>query len=262
MEISKNSTAPRWATIVGVLILAAVIIAGLVSTRNTTGHVAEPAGVPAEYVDRYKTSPQQVSKAKDLLDQLVVAEPQSMDEYKNNRKELFGDWASGDKQANVTMARNGCDTRNDILGRDMVNVQYSDKKKCKVKSGKLWDVYGTPDNPNNHWIDFTSGKGTSMAVQIDHVVALGNVWASRPKNMSDQDRFNIANDPINLIAVDGPQNGAKQDKNFAEWKPLNKNIHCFYAASQIQVKHKYHLTVTQAEHDDLAKALSKCPSGV
>lgn len=259
----SEPSVPTWLSflsLVGIIVLLALSV--LFGNVDDEAETVGSENVPVEYSDRFKLDEAQTSRAKQYLSELTVADPKSMDEYKNSREELFGNWSSGEKQAQVPLAGNGCDTRNDILARDMLGVTYSDEKHCKVATGRLWDAYGTADNPSDHWIDFTAGKGTSMAVQIDHVVALGNVWASRPDDMTEQERYDIANDPINLLAVDGPQNGAKQDKNFAEWKPNNKDIHCFYAASQIQVKHKYRLSVTQAEHDALAQALATCPAGV
>lgn len=200
------------------------------------------------------SSSDQVTAAEELA-QLKIKPKGDMSGYKNKREELFGNWRSGDKATDVAMAGNGCDTRNDILARDLSNVKKDGD--CTVTAGRLWDPYGTADNPYEHYINFERGPKSS-AVQIDHLVALGNVWASGGDKLSEQDRLRVANDPINLIAVDGPENGRKQDKDASEWLPHNDRIHCVYAASQIRVKAKYNLTVTQAEHDKLAELITQC----
>lgn len=208
---------------------------------------------PSEAMSTLSSS-DQVTAAEELA-QLKIKPKGDMSGYSNKREELFGDWRSGDKATDVAMAGNKCDTRNDILARDLSNVKKDGD--CTVTAGRLWDPYGTADNPYEHYINFERGPKSS-AVQIDHLVPLGNVWASGGDKLSEQDRLRVANDPINLIAVDGPENGRKQDKDASEWLPNNDRIHCVYAASQIRVKAKYKLTVTQAEHDKLAELITQC----
>lgn len=152
---------------------------------------------------------------------------------------------------------NGCDTRNDILNRDMTDVTYKDgTHDCVVTSGVLDDPYtGTR-------IDFVRGQDTSTAVQIDHVVALSNAWQTGAQQLSEEERRQLANDPYNLLAVDGPANQQKSDGDAATWLPSNKAFRCEYVARQIGVKSKYGLWVTQAEHDAMANVLSSCPAQV
>ncbi|KFI64268.1 GmrSD restriction endonuclease domain-containing protein [Bifidobacterium cuniculi] len=150
---------------------------------------------------------------------------------------------------------NGCDTRNDVLNRDLTDVTYKDgTHDCVVTSGVLDDPYtGTR-------IDFTRGQDTSTAVQIDHVVALSNAWQTGAQQLSEEERRQLANDPYNLLAVDGPANQQKSDGDAATWLPSNKSFRCEYVARQIGVKSKYGLWVTQAEHDAMANVLSGCPT--
>lgn len=234
--------------------------AGSAGAVSNPGSSASPsAGAGAESSGKgvsSNLSASQVTTAASELETLQVKPKGDMSGYQNKRKELFGDWSSGDKANNVAMAGNGCDTRNDILARDLDNVKKDGK--CTVVAGRLWDPYGTEKNPYDHYIDFKRGAKTSSAVQIDHIVALGNVWASGGDKLSPEDRLRVANDPINLIAVDGPENGKKQDKDASEWLPHNDKLHCLYAASQIRVKAKYHLTVTPAEKDTLSKLITQC----
>lgn len=146
---------------------------------------------------------------------------------------------------------NGCDTRNDILARDLEAPTYEGS--CKVLSGILDDPYtGTV-------INFTRGVKTSTAVQIDHVVALLNAWETGAQQISQQQRIELANDPLNLMAVDGPTNSSKGAGDAATWLPPATDFRCAYVARQVAVKAKYDLWVTRAEHDAIARVLSRCP---
>ena len=156
-------------------------------------------------------------------------------------------------QAWADVDRNGCDTRNDILRRDLVNKTYKPGTgDCNVLSGDLPDPY-TGRN-----IHFQRGPHSS-AVQIDHVVALSNAWQTGAQKIGSDKRLTFANDPLNLLAVDGPTNEAKGDGDAATWLPANKRFRCSYVARQVAVKKKYHLWVTSAEHDAIAGILSGCP---
>lgn len=149
---------------------------------------------------------------------------------------------------------NGCDTRNDILARDLTRtVTDPDTHDCIVLSGVLADPYtGTR-------IDFLRGQATSTAVQIDHVVALSDAWQKGAQRLDGEARRQLANDPLNLLAVDGPTNSGKGDGDAATWLPPSKAFRCQYVARQVAVKQAYALWVTQAEHDAVAGILSRCP---
>ncbi|WP_407939138.1 HNH endonuclease family protein [Microbacterium mangrovi] len=154
-------------------------------------------------------------------------------------------------QAWADVDHNGCDTRNDILRRDLRHITLSGS--CKVLSGILNDPYTTTV------IHFTRGVNTSTAVQIDHVVALSNAWQTGAQQLSASRREQLANDPRNLLAVDGPTNQAKGDGDAATWLPPNKAFRCRYVATQISVKAAYHLWVTAAEKSAMTRVLSTCP---
>ena len=152
---------------------------------------------------------------------------------------------------------NGCDTRNDILKRDMTNVTFKPgTHDCVVKTGTLNDPY------TGKTINFVRGQHTSTAVQIDHVVALSDAWQKGAQQLNADQRLQLANDPYNLLAVDGPANQQKSDGDAATWLPANKAFRCEYVARQIGVKKKYSLWVTQAEHDAIAGILTTCPGQV
>lgn len=156
-------------------------------------------------------------------------------------------------QAWSDVDHNGCDTRNDVLHRDMSAITTrAGTRDCIVTSGTLRDPYtGTV-------IRFTRGERTSPAVQIDHLVALSDAWQTGAQGISAQSRLELANDPLNLLAVDGPTNESKSDGDAATWLPPNKAFRCQYVARQVAVKHKYRLWVTSGEHDAIAGILSGC----
>ncbi len=156
--------------------------------------------------------------------------------------------AFGDGWAMVGM----CDTRNIILHRDMPDALVSDN--CKVMRGTLHDPYtGTT-------IAFSRGADTSDAIQIDHVVALSDAWQKGAATLTPATRQALANDPLELLAVDGPANQAKGDGDAATWLPPNKSFRCAYVARQIAVKAKYGLWITPAERDAMQAILATCPS--
>ena len=147
---------------------------------------------------------------------------------------------------------NGCDTRNDILNRDLTAKQHKNSRGCVVISGILNDPY------TGKVINFMRGKDTSEQVQIDHVVALSDAWQSGAQEISAQERLQLANDPENLLAVDGPANQQKSDSDAATWLPANTSFRCPYVARQIRVKAKYHLWVKPAEKEAMINVLTPC----
>ena len=149
--------------------------------------------------------------------------------------------------------RNGCDTRNDILKRDLTEIVFRAKTRdCVVETGKLLDPF------SNTVIEFVRGERTSMLVQIDHVVSLSNAWQTGIFRANIKTRTEFANDPINLLAVKGSLNSQKGDGDAATWLPPNKSFRCNYVALQVKVKAKYDLWVTKSEKETMTRILSNC----
>lgn len=148
-----------------------------------------------------------------------------------------------------------CDVRNLILKRDLQSVSLSSDG-CKVMSGILQDPYTAKS------ITFTRGEQTSDDVQIDHVVALSDAWQKGAQQLDGVAREELANDPLNLLAVDGDTNQKKGDSDAASWLPPNKDYRCRYVARQISVKKKYSLWVTDAEKSAMKRVLNACPGQV
>ena len=146
--------------------------------------------------------------------------------------------------------RNGCDTRNDILKRDLTAILFRAKTRdCVVERGILQDPY------SGQTIEFQRGEKTSALVQIDHVVALSNAWQTGIFQSTQKVRINFRNDPLNLLAVKGSLNSQKSDGDAATWLPPNKAFRCEYVTRQIQVKAKYGLWVTKAEKEAMNRIL-------
>lgn len=148
--------------------------------------------------------------------------------------------------------RNGCDTRNDVLARDLADVAFeAGTHDCVVLTGTLDDPYsGTT-------IAFERGPD-SADVQIDHVVALSDAWQKGAQQWDAERRRQFANDPANLLAVDGPTNAAKGDGDAATWLPPSTGYRCAYVVRQVRVKAAYGLWVTAAERDAMDRTLDGC----
>ena len=176
-------------------------------------------------------------EANDVLNQLAVKGRAPKTGY--TRDQFGNGWGK----------TNGCDTRDIILYRDLQNPTLENE--CTVVSGTLNDPY------TGQTIQFTKDKST--AVQIDHVVALSDAWQTGAQQLTTEQRKQLANDPLELLAVDGAANQAKSDGDAATWLPKNKSFRCEYVARQIAVKKKYSLWITDAEKQAIQSVLSTCP---
>ncbi|GAA4560986.1 HNH endonuclease family protein [Pseudonocardia xishanensis] len=200
----------------------------------------------ATLADRYVpwTEAAPVGSAADALATLPVKGRAPKTGY--TRDQFGQSWADVD--------RNGCDQRNDVLARDMTGETFKPgTRDCVVLTGTLVDPY------TGRTIAFTRGQDTSTAVQIDHVVALSDAWQKGAQQLDAPTRLRLGNDPLNLLAVDGPTNNSKGDGDAATWLPPQRGYRCAYIARQVAVKAKYGLWVTRAEHDAIGRILADCP---
>jgi hypothetical protein len=147
-----------------------------------------------------------------------------------------------------------CNMREHILGRDLTDTVYKSPTDCTVVSGTLVN-----DPYTAKTIAFVRGPETSDDIQIEHIVALSDAWQKGAQQLSAERRVQFANDPLNLLAVDGPTNNQKGDADAASWLPPNKAYRCRYIARQIAVKKKYGLWVTEAERNAMRQVLAGCP---
>lgn len=182
-----------------------------------------------------------------LLDQLATIEIKGRAPKTGYERDEFGSgWQDPD--------RNGCDARNDMLRRDLTDVELKEGTNgCVVLTGTLDDAFTATE------IDFVRGPN-SADVQIDHLVALSDAWQKGAQQLSEEERELLANDPLNLLAVDGPSNASKGDSDAATWLPPNRGFWCDYVTRQTAVKAKYDLWMTQAEHDAIEQTVAnRCP---
>ena len=206
--------------------------------------VAVGAGVPAwtraRVAARYPVTSEDLATGRDDLRHLPVRGQAPSTGYS---REQFGEaWADVDK--------NGCDTRDDVLARDLV-AERRENDDCTVLAGTLEEPY-TGERES-----FVRGPD-SADVQIDHVVALADAWATGAQQWTADKRLAFANDPANLLAVDGPANQDKGASDAGAWLPPNAGYRCVYVLRQIRVKTAYGLWVTAAEHDALEHQLGRC----
>jgi hypothetical protein len=227
--------------------VVAVIASALL---GTAGCQVGPIGPAAPGADAVSEAAQQASAsapatgqaAVDVLATLPVKGRAAKTGY--DREQYGPPW--------VDVDRNGCDTRNDVLARDLTGEQFKPgTHDCVVLSGTLADPY------TGQTIAFVRGSGAS--VDIDHVVALGDAWQTGAFGWDEARRTALANDPLNLLAVDYSANRQKGDADAASWLPANRGYRCAYVARQVAVKAAYGLWVTQAEHDAIAGVLAGCP---
>lgn len=194
----------------------------------------------------YPVTAEVLAEARAAAAALVVVDAPVVPEY--DRDEFGQAWADVD--------RNGCDTRNDVLALDLTAVAFKPgTRDCVVVSGVLEDRY------TGETIEFVRGADTSSRVQVDHVVALADAWRSGAHAWDLTRRQEFANDPRNLLAVDGPTNQDKGAANAAEWLPPAREFRCQYAVIQVTVKAEYGLSVTGDERRALTRELDGCRVG-
>ena len=198
-----------------------------------------PAGSPAD---------QLVAQARQVFGDLPVRGRAPKTGY--SRAEFGSAWTD---DVSVEFGHNGCDTRNDILRRDLSEVVVKPgTRDCVVLSGVLIGPY------SGQRIDFVRGRRSSSEVQIDHVVALSDAWQKGAQQLPPDRRVDLANDPLNLLAVSGSENQSKSDGDAATWLPPLRDSWCGYVSRQVLVKHRYQLWVTEAEHAAIDRILSGC----
>lgn len=146
------------------------------------------------------------------------------------------------------MARNGCDTRNDVLKANLSNPVFKPGTgDCKVVGGTLFDSY------TGKQINFSTANPSG--IQIDHVFALSRAWDAGASTWTVEQRVNFANDTeVNLIAVEGKTNQSKSDQGLDTWLPPNSAYHCEYSKRYLTVAAKYGLSVTTGDLNAARKA--------
>ena len=151
--------------------------------------------------------------------------------------------------------KNGCDSRNDALGRDLSDVTFkAGTHDCKVLRG-TWKIEPYTGAHNRL---FVSGGSYAQELDIDHRVPLGWAWAMGAWKWTDSKRAALANDPANLISVDPSANRQKGDSGPASWLPANKQYRCTYVVTFVKVAAKYDLGITKADKATSKDVLRRC----
>ncbi|MFT4220522.1 MAG: HNH endonuclease family protein [Microbacterium sp.] len=223
----------RWVVAAAVVVAVA---AGAVAVWNAGPPASTPpAGRPVATLD-----------AGTALDRLAALDTVSGWSDAPYDRDLFG-------QRWLDVDRNGCDTRNDILGRDLRDPVFKPgTRDCKVLSGTLIDPY------DGQRVDFVSGLDTSVLVQIDHVVPLAWAWRHGAERWSDDRRAQFANDPRNLRAASQKTNQDKQAAGPSEWLPPARELRCGYAQTWAEVLDAYSLGVNAADRAAAEAVLRSC----
>ena len=227
---------------------AAAVLAVVVAYQTLGSSAARRSGEAAARADVPTVQP-----GADVLAGIAVL-PQRSRRY-DYRRLAFGD--AWDDNNDAPGGHNGCDTRDDILNRDLVDKTYVSIKRCPeaVATGTLHDPY------TNTTLVFQRGAQIGESVQIDHIVPLSYAWDMGAYDWPAAERLRFANDPANLLAVEGQANQDKGDSPPALWMPPNKAFWCQYAIQFISVLRGYRLPVDQASTDVLRRAAATCPAG-
>ncbi|WLQ08783.1 HNH endonuclease family protein [Arthrobacter oryzae] len=250
--MTKDTTIPPCSSKVLTIATALLLLGGLSGCDAAasagaaiakTLRSAEPHPGSEEPVPQPAIGPEEVAAANAQLGNIPVKGRAPKTGY--SREQFGPTWADVD--------RNGCDTRNDILARDLTGETFKPgTRDCVVATGILADKY------TGATIRFVRGPDSSSAVQIDHIVPLSLAWQTGAQQFSAEQRKQFANDPLNLMAADGAANSAKGDSDAASWLPPNKSFRCEYTARMTAVKARYKLWVTQPERDAIQRVLATC----
>jgi len=216
-----------------VLVALAIAVAGWMHWRDTP-EAAPPTGTPG--YDGHRA----------LLQQLPVKGWDRHTDYARNR---FGEPWSDD--VNVEFGHNGCNTRDDILRRDLAELVVRPGT-CFAQSGVLLDPY------TGESIPFVRGPDTSDEVQIDHLVSLSDAWYKGARDWDEGRRRDFANDPRNLLAVGAKANFDKAFRDAAGWLPPDVAFRCEFVARQVEVKAIYRLWISANEKRAMAAVLDQC----
>ena len=181
--------------------------------------------------------------AREVLEQLAIKGRAPKTGY-DRAEQFYKSWPTVD----------GCNLRQRIIRREVGETAQLAEDGCTVIAGEFVEPY-----TGQHLI-FYQKSDFSTGIQIDHIVALSDAWQKGAQQLTAERRYELATDPLNLVAVDSSANQQKSDGDAATWLPKNKGFRCQYIARQISVKYKYELWVTQAEHDAMAQILETCPN--
>lgn len=146
----------------------------------------------------------------------------------------------------VDLDGDGQDTRQEILIRDS-QIAVTFRSDGKVNGGL--------------WVCPYTGRVTRNPtdLDIDHLIALGEIDAAGADAWTADQRMQFANDPENLVAVYKGSNRSKGDKDAYLWLPPNIANCSWYLKARSTVWEKYAVTVDDDELKAAAFFAEKCP---
>lgn len=249
MAVKPRRRRRALAVVLAVLVISAV--AGVLIWQEKANKISSPSPTwRAEPTSGQAPPPVTPDGRYDLArQQLKALQVRGWDRTSDFKRYQFGQAWSDD--VNVEFGHNGCNTRDDILRRDLKNLVVRPST-CYAQSGTLLDPY------TGVTIDFVRSPETSNAVEIDHVVALADAWYKGARTWDPQRRLDFANDPRNLLAVSPKANFDKAFRDAASWLPPNEAFRCDFVARQIDVKTAYGLWLSAKEKKALTDVLSRC----
>lgn len=220
--------------------LGAVVVWLIVNPASYESEFTQAVNDGADYAAEAVSAPDENAPlARDILEKLEVKGRAPKTDY--SREQFYSGWPNVD----------GCSLRQRIIRREFGESAVLNE--CNVMAGEYDEPY-----TGEHMV-FTEREQISKGIQIDHVVALSDAWQKGAQNISAEKRYELATDPLNLLAVDGDANKKKSDGDAATWLPSNKKFRCQYVARQVSVKYKYSLWITEAEKNAISKVLENCP---
>lgn len=237
------------ARITAAIIAAVVMILGgafLLESRPAPAPAPSAAVVtptPAELAPVETAAPGSVAEIAASLP--VVDETATIPDYR--RDSFGGRW--------VDLDGNGCDQRQDVLTRDLVEIS---RDRCTVLTGTLHDPYTGETIAFQHDRVAAPGSEGSQGVQIDHVVSLSAAHAGGAWHWTPEERETFANTLSNLLAVDGETNQSKSDRGPSEWMPPDAGFACDYAQRYTEIIAAWHLAVLSVDRDALTTTLAGC----
>lgn len=225
------------------LVLLGISFCGPDSQSPSSPEVASSSGNTTDQNQSANPTPIETNSLQSQLDSLLIKGRAPKTGY--SRDQFGSAW--------IDVDRNGCDTRNDILNRDLTYIIHKPgTSNCVVQSGNFYDPYTATQ------FEFVKSSNGST-IEIDHIVSLSDAWQKGAQQWNSQTRKDFANDPLNLTATSSSANRSKSDSDAASWLPPNKAIRCAFIARQIAVKSAYQLWVTQAEFNAMKSVLNSCP---
>ncbi len=223
-------------------VAAACAMAAVAACTSTSGVVAttSPSGLsPRVTVTAPADVADQVAKTRAMLARIPIGGRGAQTGYQ--RTADFG-------AAWLDVDGNGCRTRDDVLARDLAVTAR--RSSCVVTAGTFTDPYsGKP---------MTFSKAHADLVQIDHVVPLGLAWQLGAPQWTLGQRVAFANDPEELLAVNGALNQAKGDSGPDSWLPPDHAYRCTYVIRFTRIAYTYGLRITPSMRDAVNRQLDSC----